>query len=254
MLDVGVALALPGTRVVGYVEWQAYAASQLLARMAESTLEPAPVWCGDVRDFDATAFRGAVDLVIAGFPCQPVAKGGKNLGVADPRWLWPQVARILYETDAELVFLENVPAIRTAGLHPVLSDLARLGFDAEWGCIQASAVGAPHRRNRWFCLGYTERARLEECARRIEVAEAELETAERDRNPVFPPAADALPAWRRLLGDAPEIEPAVCLQADGVAELVANRTDRLQATGNGVVPLQAAAAFRILLERGLNDG
>jgi len=102
-----------------------------------------------------------VDLITAGFPCQPSSAAGKGLGVDDPRWLWPQVQRICGEASPGLVFLENVPGIRTKGLVEVLEGLADLGFDAWWDCFSAAEVGAPHLRRRWFCLAaHPERADL----------------------------------------------------------------------------------------------
>ncbi|NIU03711.1 MAG: DNA cytosine methyltransferase, partial [Gammaproteobacteria bacterium] len=70
-LDLGVRLALPGSRVVGYVEREAYCAAVLLARMADKTLDAAPIWCGDLGEFDGGPWRGAVDGIVSGIPCQP---------------------------------------------------------------------------------------------------------------------------------------------------------------------------------------
>lgn len=154
-LELGVRAAI-GARTVGYVERDAYAAAVLLARMEGEALEPAPVWCGELEDLDCSVFAG-VDLVTAGFPCQPFSVAGERRGLEDHRWLWPAVARIIREVGPRLVFLENVPGIVRHGLAHVLGDLAALGFDAEWGLFRASDVGAPHRRERWFCLAHTRR-------------------------------------------------------------------------------------------------
>lgn len=124
--------------------------------MGEGTLDAAPVW-SDLSTFNAAEWAGAVDLLVAGFPCQPVSVAGKGAGVNDPRWLWPHVLRVLRETEASAIFLENVPGIVGKGLRPILEDLAALGFDAEWGCLDAGAVGATHLRDRWFCLAYSRR-------------------------------------------------------------------------------------------------
>lgn len=93
------------------------------------------------------------DLLCAGFPCQPVSVAGKRLAQADPRWLWhPWITRLISETHPKIVVLENVPGLRTAGLRDVLSDLAALGFNAEWTHFPASQLGAPHRRNRFWLV------------------------------------------------------------------------------------------------------
>lgn len=112
----------------------------------------------DVRDVDATA--SPVDLICGGFPCQPHSVAGKRKGTGDARWLWPEFARVVAALRPALVFIENVPGLRTSGLRDVLCDLARLGFDAEWDSFSAAEVGAPHRRRRIFILAYAQRERL----------------------------------------------------------------------------------------------
>ncbi len=162
-LELGIKLAMPDARTVCYVEGEAYAAAVLVARMEDKTLDEAPIW-SDITTFRGKPWRGKVDLVTAGFTCQPVSVAGKRLAQDDPRWLWPHVARILGEVRPGLVFLENVPGLITAGLGDVLGDLAALGFDAEWCCVRASDVGASHRRERWFCLGHAQGAGRREFA------------------------------------------------------------------------------------------
>lgn len=153
-LDLGIELAVPDARTVCYVEREAYAAATLVARMEKGDLAPAPIW-GDVSTFDGTPWRGRVDLVCGGFPCQDVSNAGTRTGLAGARsGLWREYARILGEARPDLVFVENVSALRSRGLDIVLTDLASLGFDAEWSCYRASDVGAPHRRERIFILAY----------------------------------------------------------------------------------------------------
>ncbi|MCB1029230.1 MAG: DNA cytosine methyltransferase [Microthrixaceae bacterium] len=140
---------------VAHVERDAHAAATLVARMEEAHLDQAPIW-DDLTTLDGAAWRGRVDLVTAGFPCQPFSAAGAGRGVDDERWLWPDIARIIADVGPRHVFLENVPQLVRHGLPHVLADLAELGFDAEWGCLPASAVGAPHERNRlwlWATLG-----------------------------------------------------------------------------------------------------
>ena len=154
-LNLGLSLALrDAVRTVGYVEREAAAAATLVARMEDEALDSAPVW-DDLETFDGRAWRGAVDIVSAGFPCQPWSIAGKRAGTEDARWLWPAVLRVAVDMGAGLVFLENVPGLVTGhGLEYVLSDLAAHGFDAEWLCISAGACGASHRRERVFILAY----------------------------------------------------------------------------------------------------
>lgn len=159
MLDEGVRLGLEyfglRSRAAVLCEWEAYAAACLLARMDEQSLEPAPIWCGDLAEFDGQAFHGLVDLLCAGFPCQPWSCAGKQAGTADDRWLWPAIANIIRDVGPSVVFLENVPGLVSGGgLDHVLSDLAEMRFDAEWTSLTAEAVGASHRRERVFILAY----------------------------------------------------------------------------------------------------
>lgn len=153
-LELGLGLATGGrARAVCYVERDAYAAAVLMARMEDEALGRAPVW-DDLATFDARAWRGVVDCVAAGFPCQPWSVAGKRKGLADDRWIWPGIVRIIGECEPGLVFLENVPGLYRHGLRAVLSDLAEIGFDAEWTSVRASDVGAPHRRERVFIMAY----------------------------------------------------------------------------------------------------
>ncbi|MCC7340565.1 MAG: DNA cytosine methyltransferase [Bryobacterales bacterium] len=139
-----------------HVERDLVAASVLVERMAEGALEQAPVW-DDVATFDGTGWRGCVDIVTAGFPCQPFSVAGKRRGVEDERWIWPDIARVIGEVGPEYVFLENVPGLVRHGLGPVLGSLAEMGFDAEWGCFSAAEIGATHKRERVFILAYRDR-------------------------------------------------------------------------------------------------
>jgi DNA (cytosine-5)-methyltransferase 1 len=150
-LDLGVKLARPDHRLVGVIERQAYCAAVLVARMGDASVDQSPVW-DDLRTFDPVPWRGAVDLVTAGFPCQPVSVAGKRLAQADERWLWPEVWRIARGVGCRYLFVENVPGLLSAGLADILSDLAACGWDAEWDCVPAASVGAPHLRDRFFLL------------------------------------------------------------------------------------------------------
>lgn len=161
-LELAVHSVYRHSRVVGYVEWEAYSAALLLARMEEATLEPAPIWCGDLAELPAAPFLG-VDLITAGFSCQPWSSAGKGLGTEDERWIWPDIARLADRVGCGALFLENVPPLITRrGLDLVLGDLAARGFDAEWTLLPASSIGATHERERLFILAYARGARRPE--------------------------------------------------------------------------------------------
>jgi DNA (cytosine-5)-methyltransferase 1 len=98
-----------------------------------------------------------VDCIIGGFPCQDISYAGKGAGLDGARsGLWYEFARIVCELEPRIVCVENVSALLTRGLDQVLGTLASFGFDAEWHCIPAAAVGAPHIRDRVFVLAYRQ--------------------------------------------------------------------------------------------------
>ena len=277
--ELGLRLAGVDCRTVCHVERDAYAAAVLVARMDESRLDQAPVW-SDLVTFDGAAWRGRVDIVTAGFPCQPFSAAGKRLGVDDDRWLWPDIARIIRDVEPRFVFLENVPGVVRAGLAHVLGDLAALGFDAEWGLLSAAAVGAPHKRERFWLVGHAagrespplERAEDSRAdtgragGRPRPVAPAGLAdtTGERERKPHlapctvprsnaradlggrgFPPHPDDADGWAEWIA-AGGPGPAVRRSTDGPPVGLA---DALHLGGNGLVPQCAAEAWRQLTDR-----
>lgn len=106
---------------------------------------------GDITACDWTAME-PVDVVVAGYPCQPFSHAGKRKGIADERHLWPYVADAVRLLRPQLVVLENVAGHVSLGLDVVLGDLAALGFDAEWIVVRAADAGAPHGRARMFLV------------------------------------------------------------------------------------------------------
>lgn len=152
-LDLGLKLAVPTSRVVCCVEHEAYGCEVLAARMEEEALAAAPIW-SDLRTFDGLPWRGAVDCVIGGFPCQPFSVAGRKLGEDDPRHLWPHIARVLREVEPTFAFFENVSNILNLGYRDVRRDMEEMGFRVTEGLFTAEEVGAPHRRERLFILAY----------------------------------------------------------------------------------------------------
>jgi DNA (cytosine-5)-methyltransferase 1 len=130
---------LLGWRCVCAVEYNAYARSVLLARQNDGTLPPFPIW-DDVRTFDGRPWRGVVDVVSGGFPCQDISAAGKGAGLDGERsGLWREMARIVGEVRPRFVFVENSPVLTSRGLGTVLADLAALGFDARWRVLESAA-------------------------------------------------------------------------------------------------------------------
>jgi len=139
---------LLGWRTVCAVEWEQYPASVLCARQNDGLLPPFPIW-DDVQTFDGKPWRGIVDVVSGGFPCQDISAAGKGVGIDGERsGMWREMARIIHEVRPRFVFVENSPMLTTRGLGVVLGELAAMGFDAKWGVLGAADVGANHQRDR----------------------------------------------------------------------------------------------------------
>jgi len=212
---------LLGFRTICAVEIDSYCASVLAQRQTDRILPPFPIW-SDARSFDGTAWRGLVDVVSAGFPCQPHSVAGKRLGASDPRNLWPDTGRIIREVEPDGVLLENVPTLVSNGmLHTILADLAAMGFDAEWGVVSAAETGAPHERERLWVVAHSNRAQ-----RTGRSLSSGIQTQL---------AHPGIRGWWTA-------EPGV----DRVANGMASQMDRLKAIGNGQVPAVVALAWRLL--------
>lgn len=157
-LDLGIQLVYPRARVLGYVERDAYAATVLLARMEDSSLEAAPIFIGDICDLRSSQLPpvGSIDIICGGIPCQPYSVAGKRRGNDDERALWPEFARIAGECRPAVVFIENVPNfVLGGGFRPLGEELCRLGYEIEEPLfLAAEDVGACHRRSRVFVLAH----------------------------------------------------------------------------------------------------
>jgi DNA (cytosine-5)-methyltransferase 1 len=155
----------------------------------------------------------SVDVVCGGFPCQDLSLAGRGAGLdGQQSGLWFEYHRIIAETRPSWVIIENVPALRSRGLDRVLWSLAEIGYDAEWHCIPASAVGAPHRRDRIWIVANAMRESLERQWKiSIGTGEAHQDTSDS--------------RWWAA-------EPDVGRMAYGVP----GRVDRIKQLGNSVVP------------------
>jgi len=160
MLDTAFGI-IGGFRTVCYIEREAYAASRLVALMEAGCLDAAPVW-SDLGTFDGRPWRGKVDCIAGGLPCQPYSVAGKRIGNDDHR-SWgvgdgpiPNFLRIVSEVRPALVFIENVPAFVTGGFfRPVGEELSAMGYRIERPIfVAAEDVGASHRRERVFILAH----------------------------------------------------------------------------------------------------
>lgn len=162
---------LLGHNPIGACEIEPYPRDVLLARQADGHLPNFPIW-DDVATLDGNPWRGSVDVLCGGFPCQDISAAGKGAGITGERsGLWKEYARLIGEMRPRFVFAENSPLLRTRGLGVVLEDLAALGYNARWGIIGAGAVGAPHKRDRMWVLAYTPEQGLEGHNKREETTE-----------------------------------------------------------------------------------
>ena len=155
-LELGLDAALAGrSRTVCYIENEISAASILAARMEDGSLDQAPIWT-DLRTFDPEPWRGRVDILAGGFPCQPHSVAGNKLGEDDPRELSGEVIRIANGLGLPILFLENVPGILRFYWDNIRPKLREMGYEIEEGLFSASETGAPHRRERLFILAHAE--------------------------------------------------------------------------------------------------
>jgi DNA (cytosine-5)-methyltransferase 1 len=258
---------LLGWRTVCAVEWEPYPASVLCARQNEGALPPFPIW-DDVQTFDGRPWRGIVDVVSGGFPCQDISSAGKGAGIEGSRsGMWRHMARIIGEVRPRFAFIENSPLLRTRGLATVLKDLAEMGYDARWGVLGAHHAGAPHKRDRMWVLAHDANANNgtggTQQERQYEGAEKSVGNCENELD-AWGTLADAnvsqckggsIPG--RIYSENPNsnqsgawwtTDPADAPKSDvgRVANGVAARVDRLKAIGNGQVPAVAALAWNVL--------
>lgn len=145
-------------RTIAYVEREGFPIANLVAKGEANEMDAAPVFT-DVKTFPYDKFRGCVDVISAGFPCQPFSSSGKRQSTDDERHLYPWIANGITACQARLVLLENVEGIITAKtgdgepvLKYVLRDLEERGYQTSWCVASANEVGAPHRRKRVFIL------------------------------------------------------------------------------------------------------
>lgn len=271
-LDLAVQISVKNARTVCYIEREIQAAAILAARIQDKTLHEAPIW-SDLSSFNGKPFRGLVDCIISGDPCQPNSVAGSRLGAKDDRFLIDQLIRVTNEVRPSRVFRENVTGNADGQLEALIPALEAMGYSVAAGIFSAGEVGASHRRERLFImadaesvnrrLGKTE-GRLKEThitRRKRDLANAlrpepqrkwqGLHNQERREKQArsaslygraslsyFAPGPND-PIWSDIIRQAPSLKPAI----RGVVDGVANRTDQLRAAGNGVCPMAGAIAW-----------
>lgn len=156
-LELGVRGAISALRTLAYVEIEAFACANLVAKMEKGLMDVAPIWT-NLKTFDGRPFYQKVDILMGGYPCQPFSAAGKRLGAEDPRHLWPHIREHIQTIEPKLCFFENVEGHLSLGFREVKHQLEELGYCVEAGLFSASEVGAPHQRKRLFILAHAKSA------------------------------------------------------------------------------------------------
>jgi DNA (cytosine-5)-methyltransferase 1 len=261
---------LLGWKTVCAVEWEPYPASVLVARQNDGILPPFPIW-DDVQTFDGKPWRGLVDVVSGGFPCQDISSAGKGAGITGSRsGMWSHMARIIGEVRPQFVFVENSPLLVSRGAGLVIGDLAEMGYDCQWAIISASELGAPHQRDRFWLMAHSAQLQRNGSDNNAGVGMEQGQNAKSGNDSGAQNMADTTsqrqqgqgqswfgsdPAEKRegetdrafaeRVGHIWGIKSPLGRVANGVAA----RVDRFKAIGNGQVPIVAATAFNILRDR-----
>lgn len=261
-----------GWTTIGYVEIDDYRQQIIAQRIADGIIDAGPIY-GDIKAFlsegYAASYQGMVDVITAGFPCQPFSVAGKGLAENDPRNLWPETIETIRIVRPKYILLENVRGLLSkAYFKRILGELAEIFPYIRAGCLSACTVGAPHQRTRLWIVADSQQRRW--CARCATGGREEGEIADGlcgEKSDENVADAESTGEWPGLCeskqnkerrgrpcncggqGDASnsswwEIEPRLGRVAHGVA----HRVDRLEATGLGQVPAVVAAAWRILSE------
>ena len=279
---------LLGWRTVGYVEWDKYCQQIIEQRIEDDFLDEAPIF-GDIDHFIESGaskkYSGFVDVVTAGFPCQPFSVAGKKKGQDDERNKWPQTIQCIRDVRPRYALLENVPGLLNSGYFgEILTSLAQAGFDARWCVLGADDVGAPHRRKRLWILADSESERHGRRDREERGDEGRnLQQSEQTGSAVGRETEGRCGSRREDVADSDEKRPQGVRPDDGqkrweieggspglrdgaelgrkpdwwatepnvgrVANGVASRVDRLKAIGNGQVPQCVATAWRLLSDQ-----
>lgn len=266
-IERGLELAGIAHRVLAYVEIEAFAIANLVAKMEQGELVPAPIYT-DLKTFPSDLFRDSVDIITGGYPCQPFSVAGRAQAFDDPRHLFPYILDHVRTIRPAQCFFENVEGHINRGLESVLQDLEGAGYDSTWGIFSAEEVGAPHQRKRIFILANANSYALRKQSGGSSREDRTSETlsgvngeAQSMANTINEGSQGGLQgrqdsqwegehghtgcgssAHRQPSSDIWNFEPNLGRVAHGIK----NRVDRLRLLGNGVVPQTAARAWEVL--------
>jgi DNA (cytosine-5)-methyltransferase 1 len=216
---------LLGWKTVCAVEYNEHARNVLIARQNDRSLDPFPIW-DDVRTFNGKPWRGIVDVVSGGFPCQDISvanAGAKGLD-GERSGLWEEMRRIISEVRPRYAFVENSPALVRRGLGRILGDFTEMGYDAKWGIFSAADIGARHQRERLWIVAYPHEMGRKICSK------------QKSRRPL---------SWYRV----DFVEPLQYATDPGSIrgnDELSSWMDRIARCGNGQVPGVVRLAFEML--------
>jgi len=225
---------LLGWRTVAAVEIEDYPRRVLLQRQADGVLPRFPIW-DDVQTFDGKPWRGKVDVVTGGFPCQDISCAGKGAGIDGSKSsMWEHMARIIGEVRPKYAFVENSPLLVGRGLGRVLGNFAKMRYDVKWCVLGADHIGLPHHRKRIWVLA-----------------------TDTNSEHVEGRCLNSFPGFREIPGIKHGgvakdeqglrsiLKPYLCGSFNGIPCQV----DRIKAIGNAQVPAVAALAFTKLINQ-----
>jgi len=202
---------------------------------------------GDIKKIDWSLVQ-PIDILTAGYPCQPFSQSGLKKGSNDERHLFPYIAKAIGILRPKFIMLENVAAHLRIGFIEVINELTKLGYDTKWSVISASEIGALHNRKRLFIVAYSNSTRLQRSINK-RYTPAEL----------FEVNDGKLAIWERINGAAPKpvkdgrsnsefVEWLMGLPKGWVTDIDLSWTQQIKILGNGVVPQQAYHALELLHE------
>jgi len=223
---------LLGWRTVCAVEIDPFCRSVLLARQRDGILPHFPIW-DDIRTFDGAYWRGHVDVISGGFPCQDISSANvQGAGINGARsGLWREMARVVREVRPRFVFVENSPMLTRRGIDAVLGDLATMGFAARWGVLGTVSAKGPCQRYRIWIVARSH-------------SEHGYSWLGADK-----------PSARRPLRCSHNVERSTCQggpwlagepRLDRMAPGMAAEMDAVRAAGNGQVPAVARLAWEVM--------
>lgn len=247
---------LLGWKCVCAVEIDSFCRKVLLNRQKEGYLPRFPIW-DDVETFDGRPWRGAVDIISGGFPCQDISSAGTGEGITGDRsGLVFEMLRIVEEVQPRYVFAENSPLLRIRGLGYIIQRFTELGYDCKWCVLGAWNIGAPHKRQRMWILatrGNETGKRIEPLYDKMAGSQELTEVHKGESESTYPNSTEIWEQYRRRIGKSGEEEEFPRgidwwskNPFEGMDDAVPDKLDRYKATGNGQVPGVVVLAWKTL--------